>query len=103
MIASSKNGNKTMDWIQDYLWAPLVPVAFWLWRMLHRHDKEIGECQTAQEGLTAAVDEARESRKEIYDKIETVRTELTGQHEQLRKDQREDFKDLHTAITGLGK
>ena len=103
MTTNSQNGNEVMDWIQEYLWAPLVPIAFWLWRMLHRHDREIGECQTAQEGLTASVDEAREGRKQIYDKIETVRTELSEQHNQLRKDQRDDFKDLHKAITSIGK
>ena len=103
MTAYNEKRDEIMDWIQEYLWAPLVPVAVWLWTMLHRHDKEISEVQTAQEGLTAAVDEARTSRKAIYDKIETVRTELSTQHEQLRKDQRDDFKDLHKAIAGLGK
>ncbi len=95
--------NQLMEWIMEYIWAPFLIVVAAGWKMLHRHDKEIGECQSAQEGLTEAVDEARTSRKEIYDKIETVRTELTEQHTTIRKEQREDFKEIRELIGGMSK
>lgn len=98
-----KSRDELMDWLLQYLWAPLVLVCGYFWRMLHRHDKEIAEVSAAHESTVAAINDAKTGRKEIYDKIETVRKDLTEQHNQLRKDQREDFKDLHKAIAGIGK
>jgi hypothetical protein len=85
----------------QYLWTPLVLVLVGVWKMLHRHDKEIAACVAAHEGLAQSTEEAKGSRKEIYDKIETVRKDLTAQHTTLRKEIREDFKETRKAIASL--
>jgi len=92
-----------MEWIADNLWAPLVPVALWLWRMLHNHDKELEALKGHQKQIDESIKEGSTGRKQIYDKIESVRQELTGQHALLRKDQREDFKEIRDLIANNGK
>jgi hypothetical protein len=85
-----------MDWITENMWAPLVPLAFWLWRMIHRHDKELAV-------VKEAISDSSGGRKAIYDKIESVRLELASQHATLRKEQREDFKEIRDLIVNGGK
>ena len=92
-----------MDWIIDYIWAPFVLAVAGIWRMLHRHDREIASIITAHDGLTEEVIKATEGRKVIYDQIETVRGELTEQHNTLRKEQREDFKEIRDLIVNGNK
>jgi hypothetical protein len=87
----------------EYLWTPLVALFGYLWASIHKVEKKVVEHDTQIETILTAVDEARSSRKEIYDKVDTVRLELTEQHNTLRKEQREDFKDLHNAIAKIGK
>jgi len=87
-----------MELILQYVWAPIVLALLAIWRMLHRHDKEIEACSIAHERTEIGLKEAKAGRKAIYDKIETVRSDLTKQHADLRKDQREDFKEIRDLI-----
>jgi len=87
-----------MELILQYVWAPIAVWLAGLSKVLHSHGTKMAAMETTQENLSTAVDEARSSRKEIYDKVETVRTELTQQHEVLRKEQREDFKEIRDLI-----
>jgi hypothetical protein len=110
----TKIWEQAMDWINEYLWAPFVLAVGAVWRMLHRHDKELAACADAHKSLTNSVKEATDGRNKIYNKIETVRKELgeqhadlrkdlTEQHETLRREQREDFQEIRKTIASIGK
>lgn len=92
-----------MELILQYVWAPIVLALLAIWRMLHRHEKEIEQCSDAHVRTEIGLKEAKEGRKEIYDKIETVRSDLTAQHSSLRADQREDFKEIRDLISNMSK
>lgn len=92
-----------MELVLQYIWAPIGAWLVATTKVLYRHGNSIATIQTTQESLSTAVEEARTSRKEIYDKIETTRTELTQQQETLRKDQREDFKEIRDLIISGNK
>ncbi len=98
-----KFAEQKMELILQYIWAPAMAWLVGVSKVLHGHGNKIAAMETTQENLSTAVDEARGSRKEIYDKVETVRTELTAQHEVLRKEQREDFKEIRDLIVNGNK
>ena len=87
-----------MELVLQYIWAPIAAWLVALSKLLHGHGKDIATIRTNQENLSTAVEEAKTSRKEIFNKIESTRTELTTQHETLRKEQREDFKEIRDLI-----
>lgn len=94
----------------EYLWTPLIAAFGFLWHTTAKVQEEVkevkiglAECETQIDTILTAVGEARNSRKEIYDKVEDVRTELTDQHSNLRKEQREDFKEIRDMISTIGK
>ena len=87
----------------EYLWTPLIAAIAYVWAHLHTVDKRVAECETQIETIVTAVDEARVSRKEIYDKVDATRVEATSQVETIRKEQREDFKEIRDLIAGIGK
>lgn len=94
----------------EYLWTPLIAAFGFLWYTTAKAQEEVKEvkisvagCETQIDAILTAVDEARTGRKEIYDKVETVRSELTHQHSTLRKEQREDFKEIRKLIATIGK
>ena len=64
---------------------------------------DVTECQTLIETMSTAVDEARTSRKEIYDKVDATRVEGTKLVAEIRKEQREDFKEIRDLIATIGK
>ncbi len=94
---------QVMELILQYMWTPLVALAVGFYKILHRHEREIANCAASQENLMTSVDEARQSRKEIYDRVDSVRTDLTAQHTKLRDEQREDFKEIRKMIGLIGK
>lgn len=94
----TKIWNQKMELVLQYVWAPIAAWLVGLSKLLHGHGKDIATIKATQENLSTAVEEARSSRKDIFDKIETTRTELTSQHETLRREQREDFKEIRDLI-----
>jgi len=87
----------------EYLWTPLVAAFGYLWASLHKVDKRVKACETQIETIVTAVDEARTSRKEIYDKVDATRVEATSQVAEIRKEQRADFKEIRDLIASIGK
>lgn len=94
----TKFAEQKMELVLQYVWAPIAAWLVGISRVLHGHGKSLASMQATQHNLSTAVEEARSSRKDIFDKIETTRTELTQQHETLRKEQREDFKEIRDLI-----
>jgi len=100
-------GKRPVQYI-EYAWGLLVPIAGVFWNSLRGLQKQVGEhgeqlatiTETA-ETLEEHVTEARVGRKEIFDKIELTRKEATRQHEQLRKEQRQDFAAIRKSIERL--
>jgi len=91
-----------MELIITYMWTPLVVVAAGFYRILARHDREITAMATTQESLANDVIDARKSRSAIFDKVEQNRKEFTEQTTELRKEQREDFKEIRDLIGKIG-
>ena len=87
----------------EYLWAPIIGAIGFVWAHLHTVDKRVTECETQIETIVTAVDEARTSRKEILNKVDATRVEATTQVETIRKEQREDFKEIRDLIATIGK
>ena len=93
-----------MELVLQYVWAPIAAWLVGLSKLLHGQGRDLATIKTTQENLSAAVEEAKNSQKDILDKVETVRTELTAQHNTLRVEQREDFKEIRDLIiNGNGK
>ena len=98
------------DLFLEYLWTPLVALFAFLWNETSKVKEEVKEVkiavaehETQIETIITAVDEARNSRKEIFDKVDATRIESTTQAENIRKEQREDFKEIRKLIAGIGK
>ncbi len=98
-----------MDWVQ-YAWTPLVAVAGVLWRILwgiqktvSAHDAQIAVMEETCSTLKSSNDDARLARKEIFTTIADARKENETQHATLRKEQRQDFKEIRDAIAAIGK
>jgi hypothetical protein len=89
--------------IVEYFWAPVVGALTYVWARIHGVDMRVASCEIQIDTIVTSVDEAKISRREIYDKIETVRSELGEQHVILRKEQRADFKEIRTLIASIGK
>lgn len=94
----------------EYLWTPLVAAFAFLWSLTTKVQEEVKEVkivvaehETQIETILTAVDEARTSRREIYDKVDATRVEATTQAETIRKEQREDFKEIRELISSIGK
>lgn len=94
----------------EYLWTPLIAAFGFLWHTTAKVQEEVkevkvglAECETQIGTILTAVDEARTSRKEIFDKVDATRVEATNQVETIRKEQREDFKEIRDMISTIGK
>ena len=87
--------------ILDYFWAPVVTAIVALWAAIHKVDKKVvkqtSDLNSACEDISAFGD----SCEKIYDKIDNVRKDLTEQHSTLRKEQREDFKEIRELIGSM--
>lgn len=95
--------DQAMQLFMEYLWAPILALFAYLWTAVHRVEKKTTEHDVQIGAIVTAVAEAKTSRKEIYDKVETVRAESSAQHSTLRKEQREDFKELRELVSTLKK
>jgi len=91
-----------VELILEYLWTPLLVLFGYLWRSIHRVEKKVVEHDTQIDTILTAVNEARKSRKDIFDHVEQNRKEFTQQTTVLRKEQREDFKEIREAIAKIG-
>lgn len=89
--------------LMEYIWTPLVGAFGYLWLHLHKVDKRVQVCETQIDTITDIAEAASVSRKEIYDKVDATRIESTKQVETIRKEQREDFKEIRDLIAGIGK
>jgi hypothetical protein len=85
----------------EYLWAPAAALFVYFWSWVHRVDNRVASCEVQIDTIVAAVDRAQSARREIYDKVESVRADLTKQHSTLRKEQREDFKEIRKLVATL--
>lgn len=102
--------DQIFELLLEYLWTPLVGAIGFLWHLTSAVKDEVKEVKiivaehdTQIETILTAVDEARVSRKEIYDKVHATRVEATTQVETIRKEQREDFKEIRELISSIGK
>lgn len=85
----------------EYLWTPLVAAFLYLWAQVHKTDKRLHSCELQLSTITTGMKDAKAGRKQIYDRVESVRAELGKDHAKLRDDQREDFKEIRELIAGM--
>jgi len=98
-----------VDFVQFAWGLMLVPLGV-IWRALNGvqatvgdHEARIAVMQETCTSLTESVDEARKAQGAIFNKIESIRLESVVQNETLRKEQREDFKEIRKAIAAIGQ
>ena len=90
-----------MEKFLDWLWTPLVALFAFLYQKTHRNSTNIEILIQSQEALADQLQHMEHSRERIFDKMETVRKELSQQHSTLRSEQRADMKEIREYLTQL--
>lgn len=83
-----------MEKILDWIWTPLLAMLAALWTKSNRNSTNIEVIVASMKHMDRHIQEATESRRQIYEKIEAVRDELTAQHATLRQEQKNDFREI---------
>lgn len=98
-----------MDYVQFAWGLMLVPLGV-IWRALNgvqatvgAHEAQLAVMEETCTSLSQSIDEARKAQGAIFNKIEATRVESVSQNETLRKEQREDFKEIRKAIAAIGQ
>lgn len=90
-----------MERFLDWLWTPLVALFAALYQKVHRNSTNIEILIQSQEALNDQLQQMEHARERIFDKMETVRKELSQQHSTLRSEQRADMKEIREYLTQL--
>lgn len=98
-----------VDFVQFAWGLMLVPLGV-IWRTVVGVQKTVGEheaqlavMEETCSSLSVSIDEARKAQGAIFNKIESTRVESVSQNETLRREQREDFKEIRKAIAAIGQ